>query len=593
MHYLNEQNILLFLVQFLLLLGLARGLGEVFRRWKQPAITAEILVGILLGPTILGRLFPSAYQAIFPPDPLQQNMLETVGWIGLLFLLLETGLEVDFSSAWRQRGDALKIALAGVVIPMVVAFVPCLFLPSAYFVQPDHRVVFALFMATAMAISAMPIAARALHDLNLSKTDLGFLIMSAMSVNDIIGWLLFTLVLGLFSQGNAEAARILVILGGTIGFAALCLTFGRRLTDAAVFEIRRQQMPQPGATLTFIVLLGVLCGAVTQWIGIHAMFGFFLAGIMAGEARELSERTRQIVSQMVYAVFVPLFFAGIGLKIDFAAQFDWFLVLFVVVIGIVGRYFGAWLGVVFTQLPRSNRAAVAVTHTAGGEMEIIVGLLALEYGLITQAVFVAVVFGALFSSVILGPWLSYVISRRKEVSILEYFFRGSILADMKATTRDAALRELSELAAAQEHVHEPEDIHAAVRAREDEMGTALEEGLAIPHARLPRMLRPIIVFGRSRTGIEDWDSPDGQHTHFIFLVLAPPQSDDQVQILAHIVRTMQEPEIREELLTARDANALWAIFSKAFASQRVVRTRNKRPRSRRSPLHVSFLWTRR
>ena len=232
-------------------------------------------------------------------------------------------------------------------------------------------------------------------DLNLSKTDLGFLIMSAMSVNDIIGWLLFTLVLGFFVQGSPDVERILLILGGTIGFAMFCLTIGRRLADRAIRGIKQLRMPQPGGALTFVVLLGALCGAITHWIGIHALFGFFLAGIMVGEARELSERTRLIISQMGYAVFVPLFFAGLGLKIDFAAHFDWFLVVFVAVIGIAGRYLGAWLGVWLTVLPRSNRAAVAVTHTAGGEMEVIVGLLALQYGLITQAVFVAIVFGAL------------------------------------------------------------------------------------------------------------------------------------------------------------------------------------------------------
>ena len=158
-------------------------------------------------------------------------------------------------------------------------------LPDRYLAQPDHRIAFSLFMATVMAISAMPVAARALYDLNLSKTDLGFLIMSAMSVNDIIGWLLFTLVLGFSTQGNPDVARILAIFVGTIGFAVFCLTVGRRLANAAVLEIRRREMPQPGAALTFIVLLGVLCGAITQWIGIHALFGFFLAGIMAGEAQ--------------------------------------------------------------------------------------------------------------------------------------------------------------------------------------------------------------------------------------------------------------------------------------------------------------------
>ena len=125
-------------------------------------------------------------------------------------------------------------------------------------------------------------------------------------------------------------------------------------------------------------------------------------------------------------------------------------------------------------------------------------------------------------------------------------------------------------------MHEAEDIYAAVMARESEMGTALEGGLAIPHARFQRMLRPIIVFGRSRTGIEDWDSPDGRHTHFVFLVLAPPFSDAQVQILAHLVRTMQEPDIREQLIQAENADAIWRILSQAFASKHVVRTARQR-----------------
>jgi Kef-type K+ transport system membrane component KefB/mannitol/fructose-specific phosphotransferase system IIA component (Ntr-type) len=592
MHYINEQNIFLFLLQFLLLLGLARGLGEVFRRWKQPAITAEILVGVLLGPTVLGRLLPAVQQWLFPTDAVQQNMLDTIGWLGVLFLLLETGLEVDFSSAWRQRGDALKIALTGVVVPLAIGFVGSVVLPSHYLADPNHRIIFALFLATAMAISAMPVAARVLHDLNLSKTDLGFLVMSAMSVNDIIGWLLVTLTLGFFTQTSPEVAKVFILFAATIGFAVLCLTVGRSLANLAIFEIKRRELPQPGTALTFIALLGVLCGAVTQWIGIHALFGFFLAGIMAGEAKGLSERTRQIVAQMVYALLVPIFFAGIGLKIDFVAHFDPLLVAFVTVLSIGGKYLGAWLGVRLTKLPPSNRHPIAIAHIPGGAMEIIIGLLALQYGLITQTVFVALVFGVVCSSVILGPWLTHAISRRKEVSILEYFSRRSLIPDLRADLRDPALRELAELAAAQEYAHEAEDIYAAVLGRENEMGTALEEGLAIPHARFARMVRPIIVFGRSRSGIEDWNSPDGRQTHFIFLVLAPPQSDDQVQILAHIVRTMQEPTIREALLEAEDADAIWAIFLRTFASRRVVRPRKKRRHSRRNPLHISFPWTR-
>jgi len=578
MHFINEQNIFLFLLQLFVLLGLARGLGEILSRWKQPALTAEILVGIVLGPTLLGRFFPAIHEAIFPNDAVQQNMIDTVGWLGVLFLLLETGLEVDFSSAWRQRGDALKIALAGIVVPMVAAFVPSLFLPGSYLAEPDHRVLFALFMATAMAISAMPVAARALHDVNLSKTDLGFLIMSALSVNDIIGWLLFTLVLGFSTQTDSEVTKVLLILGATVGFTALCLSVGRRLTSAAISEVKRRQMPEPATSLTFISLLGVLCGAVTQRIGIHALFGFFIAGVMAGQARALSERTRQIISQMVYALFVPLFFAGIGLKIDFLAHFNPLLVIFVSVIGIGGRYFGAWLGAALTPLPKSSRAPIGVVHTPGGAMEIVVALLALEYGLITQPVFVAIVLGAMISSIILGPWLSYSVSRRKEVSILEFFNRSSVIGELKAATRNGALRELSDVAAGQEHVYDADDVYMAVLARENEMGTALEEGLAIPHARFQRLVRPVIVFGRSATGIEDWDSPDGKPTHFIFMVLAPEHGDAQVQILALIVRTILQPEVREQLIHTDDPDAIWSVFSKTFVSQHVIKTSASRRR---------------
>jgi len=574
MQPIGEHNIFLFLVQIFLLLGLSRGAGEILRRWKQPALTAEILVGILLGPTILGRFFPGLHEAIFPADAAQQNMLETVGWLGVLFLLMETGLEVDFSSALRQRGDALKIALADIVVPMLIAFPACVLLPAYYLADPGRRAIFAMFMATVMTISAMPVSARALHDLNISKTDMGFLIMSALSVNDIIGWLLFTMVLGLFTNADLEITRNFLILIATAGFTVFCLTAGRWFANATISQIRRREMPEPATSLTFISLLGVLCGAITQRIGIHALFGFFIAGVTAGQARALSERTRQVISQMVYALFVPIFFAGIGLRIDFLAHFDPFLVIFISVIGIGGRFLGAWIGTALTQLPKDDRVPIAVAHTPGGAMEVVVGLLALQFGLITQPVFVAIVFGAVFSSIILGPWMSYSLSRRKAVSLLEYLTKVSITADLKATTRDKALEELSELAAAQDHLHSAEAVCAAVLERENEMGTALEEGIAVPHARFQKLDRPIIAFGRSRTGI-DWNSPDGEPTRFIFLVLAPQHSDVQVQILAMIVRTMHQAQLREQVLRAEGLDALWSILQKAFGTQRVVKPKAK------------------
>ncbi len=172
MHYLSEENILVFLLQVAVLLGLARGLGEVFRRFGQPSITAEIMVGIVLGPTLLGRTFPGFQAMLFPNDPHQQNMLETVAWLGILFFLLKSGLETNFATAWRQRRQALTLSMADLVIPMVIAFIPSFFLPAAYVGEGGSRIAFALFVATIMTISALPVTARVMQDLRIYRTDL-------------------------------------------------------------------------------------------------------------------------------------------------------------------------------------------------------------------------------------------------------------------------------------------------------------------------------------------------------------------------------------------------------------------------------------
>ncbi|MGB3241606.1 MAG: cation:proton antiporter [Candidatus Omnitrophota bacterium] len=570
MHYLNEQNIFLFLVQVGILLACARGLGELFRKWKQPALTAEILVGVLFGPTIFGRFFPTVHGYIFPADVIQINMLETVAWVGILFFLLKTGLEIDFSSAWRQRGDALKISIADLILPMLIAFIPCLFLPQEYMADPGQRIIFALFLATIMTISALPVTARVLEDLKLYKTDVGYLIMSALSVNDLLGWVLFTLILGFFADANIAITKIAVVLTATIGFSGLCLTYGRNFIDKVITKIKEVNLPEPGTSLTFISLMGIVCGAITLKIGIHALFGFFLAGVMAGEAKALSEKTRHVISQMVHAIFIPLFFASVGLKIDFFKNFDIFLVIFILIIGVVGRFIGAWVGVLLTGKYKPNRYLISLAHTPGGEMQIVVGLLALEYGLITQQVFVAVVFGAVVSSVILGPLMSYALKKRKQINILEFFLNRAIIADLKAKDKDNAIEELCGIVAEQENMLDKDEIYNAVIKRENIAGTALEEGVAVPHARINGIERPIIAFGKTVSDIE-WDSPDGKPIHFVFLILSPQEDAGlQLQILRAISMCMFNSTLRETLLATTHRQELWKLLQAAFTSHDVT-----------------------
>ena len=565
MHYLDESHIFLFLAQVFVLLLCARGLGELFRRWKQPALPAELLVGIFLGPTILGRFLPGIHAALFPPDAAQQNMLETVAWLGVLFMLLDTGLEIDFSIAWRQRGSALVIALADILVPMAVAFVPVMFLPDEFLAHADRRLVFGLFMATVMTISAMPVAARCLHDLNLLKTDLGFLTMSALAVNDIIGWVLFAIILGLFTQTSFALGSILLVFAGTLGSSILALTLGRPFSARIFDAMKAREFPEPASSLTVTLLLGLLFGAITQKLGVHALFGFFLAGIVAGEAKSLSEDTRRVISQMVYSLFVPLFFANIGLKIDFAANFHLGLVVLICVVGIAGRYLGAWFGVTLARVPRVNRNLISIAHTPGGMMEIVVALLALEAGLITHAIFVAIVFSAVFSSVVMGPWMTRALARRRAVSPAQFLDERALVVQLPDDGRAEALRLLAAKVAQLTSPVAAHRIEQLALAREKEFGTGIGHGVAIPHVRLDHLRNPILAYGHSPEGL-DWDAPDAEPVHHVFFLASAAGAEDiHVQILAQIARAMARAPNRERLSGAPDAPALYAALQTVLA----------------------------
>jgi mannitol/fructose-specific phosphotransferase system IIA component (Ntr-type) len=387
--------------------------------------------------------------------------------------------------------------------------------------------------------------------------------MSALTVNDILGWVAFTLILGFFTKSDVNFINAAVIVIATTGFTFICLSYGRILTNKVISGIQKFKLPEPGSSVTFIVLLGLSCGTMTALIGINALFGFFIAGIMAGEARALSEKTRQVISQMVYSIFVPLFFATIGLNLDVLKNFDFMIASFVFAVGTVGRFAGAWIGVLFTKQPRSNILLISLSHVAGGEMQIVVSVIALDAGLITQSVFVSIIFGTLASSISLGPLIAYALKIRNQISFLEFIARENIISEINTIDKDIALKELCSFGATATNLSQTE-VFNLVKKREDEMSTGLEEGLAVPHARIKSIENPVIVFGRSGTGIE-WNSPDGKPAKLIFLILTPfTNEDSQVQILRNIVRGLRNEASRNQILSASDSREIMDSFKDIF-----------------------------
>jgi len=563
--FLEGNYIFLFLVQVFTLLLSARALGELFKKWNMPALTGEILVGIILGPTVFGRFFPELHNLLFPSNAIQISMLETIAWLGVLFMLLETGLEIDFSIAWRQRGNALIIAFAGIIIPIVISFVPAYFLPDSYLVSPKQKIAFALFLATVMTISAMPVATRILHDLNLLKTELGFLIVSALAVNDIIGWVVFTMVLGFFTNTGLSLISMGIFFISVIAFAVLALTLGKKISTYILSFCKNVGMHEPATSFTFACLLGLLFGAITEKMGIHALFGFFIAGIVIGEAKNLSEETRQIISQMVYALFVPLFFASIGLRIDFIANFDILLVGTILTVGCCARYIGARIGVQVTSVPAINRRLVSLAHVPGGMMEIVIALVALKAGLITDRVFVAVVFSGALSSILIGPVMKLLLMQRRSISPINFMTKELIFPDISLEDRNKVIEYLaSKTAVMKLGARMSPKIIASALKREEDFGTGLGMEVAVPHVRIRGIKDPILAVARAAHGI-DWNSPDGLPVKYIFFLVTPEGVNDvHVQLLSSIAKVMLKKENSDLLESAERKEDFWKVLKIIF-----------------------------
>jgi mannitol/fructose-specific phosphotransferase system IIA component (Ntr-type) len=285
--------------------------------------------------------------------------------------------------------------------------------------------------------------------------------------------------------------------------------------------------------------------------------------LVAGEARDLSEKDRYVFSKMVYALFIPIFFANIGLKIDFVGSFDVLLVLFITVVGTAGRFSAAWLGTVWAKRPKSNRIPIAIAHTPGGEMHLVVGMLALEYGLITETVFVAIVSSAIFSSIILGPWLGFAVARRTKVNLRTLVSNMLVFPALDDMPREDVLHLLCQETAVRSGIDE-QKLLAAVMEREAALPTAVEEGIAFPHARLEGIKKPLLVYAHSERGIE-WNSPDGKLSRIICMIVTPlGENDLQVQILGALARVLMKSYNRENLLMERNPERIREVLYAAL-----------------------------
>jgi Kef-type K+ transport system membrane component KefB/nucleotide-binding universal stress UspA family protein len=409
----HAASVAVFISQIVVLLVAGRLVGELMQRSGQPPATGQILAGVLLGPSVLGAVAPGAWHSLFPGAPEQRAMLDAVGQLGILLLLLLTGMETDLAVFRDARRPALYISLTGIVVPFVCGCVLGALLPDSMVPAGARRLITVLFLGTALSISSVKIVALVIRDLGFLRRTVGQVIIASAMLDDTIGWIILSVTFGLALHGAIDVGAVSRTVIGTTLFLVLAFTIGRRL----VFRLVRwsnDSLASEMAGVTTILVVAGLMALLTNAIGAHLVLGMFIAGILVGQSPILTRRLDAQLRGLIIGLFMPVFFAMAGMTADLGAlaepRFLW-LTAGLIAVASAGKFLGAFLGGRAGGLTYAESFAVGCGMNARGSTEVIVASIGLQIGALNLHLFTAILAMAVVTTMAMPPMLRWAVAR--------------------------------------------------------------------------------------------------------------------------------------------------------------------------------------
>ena len=398
-----SHTLALLLIQIIVIMSIARIFGVLFSKMSQPPVIGEIFAGILLGPSLLGLFFPEMFALLFLKSSLQ--ILHFLSQIGLVLFMFVVGMELDFDKLKEQSKSSVIISHISILFPFFLGVILAYVIYPMFASETVSFIAFALFIGIAMSITAFPVLARIIKDRNLSKTSYGITALTCAAADDATAWYLLAIVIAISTSTNLLMSVLMFI--PILLYIAFMILVIKPFLKKIGYKVNNRDLDMRITTIVLVVLLA--SSLITEVLGIHALFGAFLAGVMMPSSKdsELKERIAPRLEYVSLLVLLPLFFALTGLRtqINLLEPQHWIICLVIIAVAVVGKFVGSTVASKLMGGSWRDSLAIGALMNTRGLMELIVLNIGYELGILSPLLFTMFVIMALVTTFMTGPSL--------------------------------------------------------------------------------------------------------------------------------------------------------------------------------------------